>query len=41
MRPAGVVELDPIADGPRGVLDVLEAVAMNAFVGKTVRWTVF
>ena len=32
MRPAGVVELDPVSDGPRGVLEALEAVAMNALL---------
>lgn len=32
MRAACVVELDPVSDGAGGVLDALEAVAVNALL---------
>ena len=32
MRTAGVIELDPVADGAGRVLDALEAVAVNALL---------
>jgi len=41
MRAAVVVECNPVGNDARGVLNALDAMAMNAFVGKTVPRTVF